>query len=650
MPEMFASICRDRGTDCVADSVTAGGFSLEDFLSDGNEYGLQVKGLLSNKKYDYVIIQEQSLRPAEHPESFLKSVREFIPLIRKYGACPVLYETWGRAVGSNELVLHGWTHEYMQDLLISAYEAAASERGAILVRAGERFHEAYRRGEPVFDSDGSHPSEYGSRLIAETFADVLVRRTKIAAATPFSGAPIINLPSVYGAEPGRPFLMRVPVTGERPLNLTVNGLPDGLSLSGQIISGTVESEGKFDIEVSANNSLGSHTKIVSLEIYYGSILLTPLMGFSSWNAFASSVTQIDITDIAKRLISTGIAEYGYSYINTDSGWQSEEYGGEFDAIMPNAKFPDMKAMTDLIHSLGLKCGIYSSPMLTAWGCPDGQRLIPGCTQGERDIRFSSTNNGIGVIRKERNNAHQWEAWGFDYLKYDWAPTDPVNAELMRSELHELGRSFGFCVTVQALQCYWEYWSQYCQSYRNGPDSLSTWDNLKQIYRSVFQFLTCQNKGHFQDLDMLDFGTYRLTPAFHVLTEDEIIVAFSIRAFFGSPLQISSTLEEPEGFEISVYCNEEIIALNQDCAFTSVRQIYGEPEGDFAVFEKSTEDGGLAYAIFNMGETVREYAFVHGAETVLRDLWAKEDLASSARHVFTLYPHTVRILKTCIPHK
>ena len=177
MPETFAGICRERGIDCEADSVTAGGYTLADFLSDGDEYGERAKALLSEKRYDFVVLQEQSVRPAAEPEAFLSSVRDIIHFIRQNGARPVFYETWGRADGSHALVSLGWTHEIMQDKLRDAYEAAAAEHGALLVRAGERFHEAYRRGEPVFDPDGSHPSEYGSRLVAEAFADALARRT-----------------------------------------------------------------------------------------------------------------------------------------------------------------------------------------------------------------------------------------------------------------------------------------------------------------------------------------------------------------------------------------------------------------------------------------------------------------------------------------
>ena len=174
MPDMFGKICRERGVECSVDCVTAGGYTISHFVSDGNDYGIRAKKLLKTEKYDYVVIQEQSVRPAKNPESFLSSLREFMPFVRENGAGPVLYETWGRADGSETLASNGWDHETMQEKLREAYEKAASEHAALLVRAGERFHEAYRRGEPVFDPDGSHPSELGSEIVAAAFADALV--------------------------------------------------------------------------------------------------------------------------------------------------------------------------------------------------------------------------------------------------------------------------------------------------------------------------------------------------------------------------------------------------------------------------------------------------------------------------------------------
>ena len=320
--------------------------------------------------------------------------------------------------------------------------------------------------------------------------------TKIASAKPFEGKPSINAPRIIGASANKPFLYRIPVTGARPIEYGAVSLPCGLVLKDNIISGQVEAEGEYKVVLTAKNSMGQTEKEITLEIREGNVLVTPLMGYTTWNAFGSRVSQERVENIARRLVETGISEYGYGYVNTDSGWQWK-YGGEFDAVMPNPKFPDMKGMTDTIHSFGFKAGIYSTPMLTAWGCPEEYPSVPGCTRGEADIRFVSTNGGIGTERLERNNALQWEKWGFDYLKYDWWPSDTVNAEYMRRELIKLSRDFGFCVTVAAIPEYHEYWSKYCNSYRGTADTYGHWANLLEIYESYFKRMDRMCKGHYR---------------------------------------------------------------------------------------------------------------------------------------------------------
>ena len=473
-----------------------------------------------------------------------------------------------------------------------------------------------------------------------------MRYTEIAAATPFEGLPCINMPSIIGASPKKPILIRLNVSGKRPILYSCESLPLGLTLKDNIISGEIEKGGNYEITVCVENTLGKSTKKITLEIKEGNILVTPLLGFTSWNAFEADVTQNDIENTAKRLIDLGICEYGYNYVNTDSGWQGE-YGGELDAIMPNSKFPDMKKMTDFIHSYGLKCGIYSSPMLTAWGCPKELTSIPGCTTGEPDIRFASTNGGIGTIRKERNNALQWEKWGFDYLKYDWAPTDPVNAEYMRKELMSLNRDFGFCVTVNALLPYAEYWSKYCNSYRANPDTFGNWNNLVAVYKTYFDYMKFVNKGHFFDLDMLDFGTCRLHTLWNCLNDDEKILQFSIRAFLCSPIQISSTLEKCNELELSIYCNEEILKINQDCLFYNAFPVVRVDENGscYDIFEKKLEDNTFAYALFNIGENTENITLKADGECKIRNLWAKKDVSENGILSLTLYPHTATILKS-----
>ena len=480
-----------------------------------------------------------------------------------------------------------------------------------------------------------------------------MRHTEIAVAQPFVGVPRINIAGRIGASTGKPMMIRIPVTGERPVRYYADGLPEGLYLDGCVIRGTAPIVGEYMITLRAENALGECMKKITLEVGERCLLLTPLMGFTSWNAFAHLVSQEKIEHTAERLLETGIAEYGYAYVNTDSGWQGE-YGGKYDAIMPNERFPDMKGMTDKLHALGFKAGIYANPMLHAYGWPLGyEPLPPGCTQGDPDPRFSDEKGGIGLIRKEKNNARQWAEWGFDYLKYDWNPSDAYNADLMLRELIATERDFGFCVSLHAIPEYHTYWSRYCQSYRSNPDSIRTWSSLMGIYNSYFTFMDYNNKGHYFDLDMLDTGKCEMFEMEHFenipdygFSEDEQLVAYTVRAFLSSPIQISANLDYVTDFELSMYCNDEIIGINQDCLFDTARPILMIEKGETFIhaFKKKLEGGSYAVAVFNLGKTTENVKIYLDERSQIRDVWAKRDLDTSDKLDLVAFPHTVRVFK------
>lgn len=479
-----------------------------------------------------------------------------------------------------------------------------------------------------------------------------MRYTKIAEAKPFEGAPKINLCACFGASDNKPIILKIPVTGERPITYGAENLPEGLTLQDGIITGKVAKEGNYEVLLTAENRLGKAEKKLTLEIKRDTVLLSPLLGFTSWNAFGPDVTQEKMERTAHQMTELGITEYGYSYVNLDSGWQYE-YGGKYDAIMPNYKFPDMKGMCDKIHALGLKCGMYSTPVLNAWGCPKELKSLPGCTTGEPDILFSDIKGGIGVERKEKNNALQWAEWGFDYLKYDWRPCEPYNAELMRRELVATDRDFGFCVTVRARAEYHSYWEKYCNSYRCNTDSIGNWDNLMGVYDTYAEFIDYINKGHYFDLDMLDVGNcdlYDFCGFFdngdYGLTEDEQIVSYSIRAFLTSPIQISSNLSKINDFELSLYCNEEVIAINQDEEFAAAKPFFTlEADGKkIHAYRKKLAGGDYAIAVFNLGEKKANVKLYLDEYSAIRDVWAKENLESADSISLETYPHTVRIFR------
>jgi len=86
---------------------------------------------------------------------------------------------------------------------------------------------------------------------------------------------------------------------------------------------------------------------------------TPPMGWNSWNYFAERVTDKDIRAAADQLVSTGMKDAGYIYVNIDDTWEAERDAN--GVLHTNSKFPNMKALADYVHSKGLKIGIYSGP-------------------------------------------------------------------------------------------------------------------------------------------------------------------------------------------------------------------------------------------------------------------------------------------------
>ena len=85
----------------------------------------------------------------------------------------------------------------------------------------------------------------------------------------------------------------------------------------------------------------------------------PAMGWNSWNQFRCDINEGLIREVARAMVSSGLRDAGYRYVNVDDCWQG--YRAPDGHIVPNReKFPSgMRALGDYIHGLGLKFGIYS---------------------------------------------------------------------------------------------------------------------------------------------------------------------------------------------------------------------------------------------------------------------------------------------------
>ena len=174
---IFKKFAEAAGYQIEVTSITNGGYRLSQLADPTDTYGAKVERALTGaKKYDFVILQEQSIRPAaETAPKFYEAVRNLSERIRKTGATPILYATWGRKTGSSTLDTYGWTYESMTWRLAAAYQAIGEELEIPVAHVGLAFYDinTNQGGIELYNSDKSHPSYAGSYLAAVTlFAEI----------------------------------------------------------------------------------------------------------------------------------------------------------------------------------------------------------------------------------------------------------------------------------------------------------------------------------------------------------------------------------------------------------------------------------------------------------------------------------------------
>lgn len=168
LPSLLKNVTEAEGYKVNVSSVTSGGYKLTSFANPEDPKGKEVLAAFEAKKYDFVIIQEQSQRPVLDPGKFFEGARSIEKMVRDNGAFPVFYSTWGRREGEASLNAHLWTNESMTWDLAASYSAIAEELGADVAHVGLAFYDVYTSDNYVnlYDTDGSHPSAEGSLLAA----------------------------------------------------------------------------------------------------------------------------------------------------------------------------------------------------------------------------------------------------------------------------------------------------------------------------------------------------------------------------------------------------------------------------------------------------------------------------------------------------
>ncbi|MHB1936363.1 MAG: glycoside hydrolase family 27 protein [Acidobacteriaceae bacterium] len=341
---------------------------------------------------------------------------------------------------------------------------------------------------------------------------------------------------------------------------------------------------------------------------------TPPMGWNSWNHFATRVTDADVRAAADALVASGMRDAGYVYVNIDDTWE-----GQRDAqgnIQSNSKFPDMKALSDYVHSKSLKLGIYSSPGPKT--CAD----YPGS------------------YGHEQQDADTYAKWGIDYLKYDLcsysgimkkeAPGDQQKQwqmmqaayEKMHQALLNTHRPIVFSLCQYGFDAVWNWGPKMGGNlWRTTGDINDSYDRMSVIGFAQAGLSKYAAPGHWNDPDMLEVGNGHMTP-------DEYRTHMSLWAILAAPLLAGNDLSQMTDSTESILMNKDAIAVDQDRLGIQGDRV--SAVGPFEIWMKPLAGGAKAVALFNRSEA--EYPITVNFKDVgfdgavhARDLWSHQDL-------------------------
>jgi alpha-galactosidase len=462
--------------------------------------------------------------------------------------------------------------------------------------------------------------------------------------------PRINGARVFGVRPGHPFLFTIAATGKRPLKFGARDLPQGLAVDARtgILTGVLKEPGRHRVTLTAENELGKAER--ELRIVCGErIALTPPLGWNSWNAGGPFVDVAKVRAAATAMVEKGLMQHGWTYVNIDDAWQGKR-GGKHNAIQPNEKFPDMKALADEVHAMGLKIGIYSTPWVTSYA-----NFVGGSADNPQGAWNGEVDKGRIGRRHGRHpfawaDARQWAEWGFDYLKYDWNPNDLEHVREMSDALRHSGRDIVFSLSNSAPFEHADEWAAYANAWRTTGDIRDTWPNMASKGFGQNKWAPFAGPGHWNDPDMLVVGWVGWQGKLHFtqLTPDEQYTHISLWSLLSSPLLIGCDMAQLDDFTVSLLTNDEVLAVNQDPLgeqAVTVSQVPNPEDPGNEVFEgnrrvelpkvlevvaKRMEDGSRAAGLFNRS-TKRAKVTLRWADLKLqgkwrvRDLWRQKDL-------------------------
>ena len=389
------------------------------------------------------------------------------------------------------------------------------------------------------------------------------------------------------------------------------------------------------------------------------ISVTPApMGWSSWNSFSNTIDARITMEQAKAMVSSGMKQAGYQYVNIDEGWWlgARDASGniiveakQWPALQPGEHDGDMSNIVKFIHAQGLKAGIYTDAGEAGCGFygPDlGPPMPHTGSEGHYDQDFL-----------------QFAEWGFDYVKVDWCGGDHENLDpaVQYAEIaHAIHRAekisghrlyYSICNWGSKSPWTWapgiggvaaDIWrtsgdivAPIVANSKNADRKASIKGVLDNFDQGIHPF--AQHTGFYNDPDMMMVGM----PG---LSETQNRVHMSLWAISGAPLIVGADLTNLNKSTTAILTNSDVLAVDQDALGVQAIKV-AEPQPGLQVWARPLANPGAhAVLLLNRNSTPGEIS-VHwdtigldaSSKATVRDLWAGKELGSFAAAYSTSVP-------------
>jgi hypothetical protein len=368
---------------------------------------------------------------------------------------------------------------------------------------------------------------------------------------------------------------------------------------------------------------------------------TPLMGWASWNQYGVNINDSIIKAQADAMVSSGLANVGFNYINIDDGFFN---GRNIDGSLRinTVKFPNgMKTLANYIHSKGLKAGFYSEAGANTCGSIWSSQ--PGGV-------------GAGLYNHDKQDIDSiFKSWGYDFLKVDFCGgqeqklDEKTRYTEIKTAIENTGRK-----DINYNVCRWQFpgiWvTNVADSWRMSgdinlsPGSTPKWSEIIRIIDQNTFLAPFVSPGHYNDMDMLEVG--------RGLTAEEDKSHFSMWCILSSPLVLGNNMATMTQKTKDILTNTEVIAINQDTTGLQARRIWDNGAG-LQVWAKNLNGKRIkerAVVLFNRSTAAASISVKWkdlnlASSATVRDLWSHTDLGTlDSMYTATVPSHGVVVLK------